>query len=148
MRILINGSTVTEVVSESIVKVKEFSKREIIEVDFTINEPKYIDKLIGNIKRNKRLYTRLVLILALTIPSSTLTVYAGGIADIAVELYQIVKDAAYGICLLGAATECVKCVVSGTVDEIGKVAIKYISFALMIKFLPRAVDMIFALGGK
>lgn len=148
MRILINGSTITEAVSENITKIRELNRKEILEVDFREEDTNNIEKLINHIKRNKRLYTRLVIVLALTIPSSTLTVYAGGIADIAIELYAIVKDAAYGICLLGAATEGTKCVVNGTIDNLGKVAIKYISFALMIKFLPRAVDMIFSLGGK
>ncbi|MGL5753204.1 MAG: hypothetical protein ACRCXT_21860 [Paraclostridium sp.] len=148
MRILINGSTITEAVSENITKIREFKRNEIIEVDFREEDPSHTEKLINHIKKNKRLYTRLVIVLALTIPSSTLTVYAGALTDIAIELYAIVKDAAYGICLLGAATEGTKCLVNGTIDNLGKVTVKYITFALMIKFLPRAVDMIFTLGGK
>lgn len=148
MKILVNGNTITEMMTEKVSVIREFRRSEIIEFDFNTVDFNTLDKIIGHIKENKVFYVRLVMMLALSIPSTTLTVYAGGITDIALEMYEIIKDACFGICLLGAAVECIKCVVSGTVEQIGKVAVKYTSFALMIKFLPRAVDLIFRLGGK
>lgn len=148
MKLIVNGSTVSEMITEKVVKVREFKRSEIIEFDFNTVDIGTLDKIIGHIKTNKKMYARLVIMIALSISSTTLTAYAGGITDIALEVYEIVKEACFGICLLGAAVEFIRCVVSGTVEQLGKVAVKYISFALMIKFLPKAVDMIFRLGGN
>ncbi|WP_195238580.1 hypothetical protein [Romboutsia sp. 1001285H_161024_C4] len=136
MKLLINGYTITE-------------KLELRRKQVEIEEFKTLDKFIGHIKRNKRCYIRLVTLLALLIPSTTLQVFANdSIIGVGLEIYRYLKSACYVICLLGAATEGIKCVVSGTVDQLGKVAVKYISFGLMIKFLPKAIDLIFTLGGN
>ncbi|SFJ32978.1 hypothetical protein SAMN02910355_2231 [Terrisporobacter glycolicus] len=122
MKILINGNTWTEIIRD----------KEILS----------IDKWIGNLDKNK--YKRLVIVLALVIPSTTLNIFADSeIINTGVFFYQYVKDVAYVICLLGGAVEGMKCVLSGTTESIGKVGIKYLSFALIIKFLPKVVGTIF-----
>lgn len=122
MKILINGNTWTEIIRD----------KEIL----------YIDRWIGNLDKNK--YKRLVIVLALVIPSTTLNIFADSeIINTGVFFYQYVKDVAYVICLLGGAVEGMKCVLSGTTESIGKVGIKYLSFALIIKFLPKVVGTIF-----
>lgn len=122
MKILINGNTWTEIIKD----------KEILS----------IDRWIGNLDKNK--YKRLVIVLALVIPSTTLNIFADSeIINTGVFFYQYVKDVAYVICLLGGAVEGMKCVLSGTTESIGKVGIKYLSFALIIKFLPKVVGTIF-----
>lgn len=122
MKILINGNTCTEIIRD----------KEILS----------IDKWIGSLDKKK--YKRLVIILALVIPSTTLNIFAESeIISTGVFFYQYVKDVAYVICLLGGAVEGMKCVLSGTTESIGKVGIKYLSFALIIKFLPKVVGTIF-----
>ncbi|HBI92314.1 MAG TPA: hypothetical protein DDY58_07685 [Terrisporobacter glycolicus] len=122
MKILINGNTWTEIIRD----------KEILS----------IDRWIGNLDKNK--YKRLVIVLALVIPSTTLNIFADSeIINTGVFFYQYVKDVAYVICLLGGAVEGMKCVLSGTTESIGKVGIKYLSFALIIKFLPKVVGTIF-----
>ena len=122
MKILINGNTWTEIIRD----------KEILS----------IDRWIGNLDKNK--YKRLVIVLALVIPSTTLNIFADSeIINTGVFFYQYVKEVAYVICLLGGAVEGMKCVLSGTTESIGKVGIKYLSFALIIKFLPKVVGTIF-----
>lgn len=122
MKILINGNTCTEIIRD----------KEILS----------IDRWIGSLDKKK--YKRLVIILALVIPSTTLNIFAESeIINTGVFFYQYVKDVAYVICLLGGAVEGMKCVLSGTTESIGKVGIKYLSFALIIKFLPKVVGTIF-----
>ncbi|WP_343348640.1 hypothetical protein [Terrisporobacter petrolearius] len=122
MKILINGNTCTEIIRD----------KEILS----------IDRWIGSLDKKK--YKRLVIILALVIPSTTLNIFADSeIINTGVFFYQYVKDVAYVICLLGGAVEGMKCVLSGTTESIGKVGIKYLSFALVIKFLPKVVGTIF-----
>lgn len=112
-----------------------------------------LDNQIKHLKKNRRKYSQLVFILALIVPKTVLTGYALGTSqlattaimgtDIGLKAYEMGKYVAQAICLLGWLTEGIKCVLTGTIDGLGKVAIKWVSFALMIKFLPDIVTWIF-----
>lgn len=124
MKIIINGYTCTEIIRD----------KEIL----------CIDKWIGSL--DKKQYKRLVVLLAIVLPSTTLNVFAESeIVNTGLFFYQYIKDVAYVICLLGGAVEGIKCVLSGTSESIGKVGIRYLSFALIIKFLPKVVKTIFGM---
>lgn len=124
MKILINGNTCTEIINN----------KEILS----------IDRWIGNL--DKKQYKRLVIILALILPATTLKAYAQSeIINTGLFFYQYIKDVAYVICLIGGAVEGMKCVLSGTTESIGKVGIKYLVFALIVKFLPKVVGTIFSM---
>lgn len=124
MKILINGNTCTEIIRD----------KEIMS----------IDKWIGTL--DKKQYKRLIIMLALVLPATTFDVFAQSeIIEVGYVFWDILKDIAYVICLLGAAIEAIKCVASGTVESLGKVGIKYLAFGLMFKFLPRIVAKIFSL---
>lgn len=127
MRLLINGYTVSEHI-------------ELRKID---SELLKLDRYIEHLKRNKKMYMRLVLILSLIIPQTTLTAFAMT-TDIGMKAYEMGAYVAKGICLLGWLTESIKCVLTGTLDGLGKVSIKWISFALIVKFLPSVVDWIFS----
>lgn len=107
-----------------------------------------LDRQIAHFKKNKYKYAQLVLLVALIIPKSAFTSYAlastvvSG-ANLGMEAYRMGKQVAKAICLIGWLTEGIKCVITGTVDGLSKISIKWISFALMIKFLPSVVDWIF-----
>jgi hypothetical protein len=131
MKILVNGDYYTEI-------IKNRMRRENI-VDCTEN-------FLNEFKRNPIKYRKLVIVLALVLPASTLQVFAQSeIIEVGYVFWDILKDIAYVICLLGAAIEAIKCVASGTVESLGKVGIKYLAFGLMFKFLPRIVAKIFSL---
>jgi hypothetical protein len=129
-KVLVNGNTLNECLK---------NKREMME----------LEKVISNLKKNKKMYKRLIFLLALMIPQTTVFAFAdSGIITVGMEVYTYIRDAVQVICLWGCAAEGTKCVVTGTIDQIGRVAIKYIAFALLIKFLPHFVFLIFSLGGK
>lgn len=133
MKILLNGYTVTEHI-----KLKKEN-----------NEIKDLNKAIEHIKVNKKQWYRLIFVTALIIPQTTLNAYAeSGIVSMGLELYGYIKDAVYVVSLLGAAVEGIKCVITGTVDQVGQVAIKYLALVLMINFLPKIINIIFQIGGK
>ena len=121
--------------------------------DESMSEIFKLDRQIAHIKKNRKKYRQLVFILALIVPKTVLTGYALGTSqlattaiigtDIGMKAYEMGKYVAQAICLLGWLTEGIKCVLTGTIDGLGKVAIKWISFALMIKFLPDIVTWIF-----
>lgn len=139
MKILVNGYTVSE-----------YLKLNAIDNDLV-----KLDKQIAHIKKNKKKYMQLVLILALIVPSTTLKTYAMAkgcevastiimTTDIGMKAYDMGVYVAKAICLLGWLTESIKCVLTGTLDGLGKVSIKWISFALIVKFLPDVVNWIFS----
>ena len=139
MKILVNG--------ECLSLTKGFNR------DSCIKEMFELDKQIAHLKKNKKKYAQLVLLLALITPNTVLTSYALGAnqfisgsvmaTDIGIKAYEMGKHVAKAVCLLGWLTEGIKCVITGTVDGLTKISIKWISFALMIKFLPSVVEWIF-----
>ena len=133
MKILVNGYTVTEHL-----KLKK-QNSEIMD----------LNRAIDHLKANKKQWYRLIFITALIIPQTTLSAYAtGGIIGTGLEIYKYIKEAVYVVSLLGAATEGIKCVITGSVELLGQVAVKYIALVLMINFLPRIIDIIYTIGGK
>lgn len=133
MKILVNGYTVTE----------------YMELKKENNEIKDLNRAIEYIKSNKKRWYRLIFVTALIIPQATLNAYAeSGIVSMGLELYAYIKDAVYVVSLLGAAVEGIKCVITGTVDQVGQVAVKYLALVLMINFLPKIINIIFQIGGK
>ena len=139
MKILVNGYTVTEHL-----KLKS--------VD---NDLVKIDKYIGHLKRNRKQYMQLVVILALIVPGASLKAYIMNVGyeiastitmttDIGMKAYEMGVYVAKAICLLGWLTESIKCVLTGTLDGLGKISIKWVSFALIVKFLPDVVNWIFS----
>ena len=121
--------------------------------DSVIKEMFQLDRQIANIKKNPKRYLQLVVILALITPSITLKSYALSSStllsnsvmttDIGIKAYEMGSYVAKAVCLIGWLTEGIKCVITGTIDGLSKVSIKWISFALMIKFLPAVVEWIF-----
>ncbi|WP_286233383.1 hypothetical protein [Romboutsia ilealis] len=137
MKILVNGYTVTE--HMKLKRSSKLSKNEFFEIE------KYID----NLKKNKHKYLQVVFLIALIIPSSTLKVFADSfISSTGLEYYSYIKEMGFIICLFGAAVEAIKCVATGTIDQVSKIAIKYAAFGLLIVFLPKFVSLIFSMGGN
>ena len=131
MKILVNGNSLREIIKN---KMNDD------------NIVCYAEKFLSRLKKNKKQYKKLVIMLALVLPATTFDVFAQSeIIEVGYVFWDILKDIAYVICLLGAAIEAIKCVASGTVESLGKVGIKYLAFGLMFKFLPRIVAKIFSL---
>ena len=135
--------TLNEVKTYTFQEFREIQENRELRV---MDELSCLDRAVAHLKRNKNKYLKLVIILALVLPATTLQVFAESeIINTGVFFYQYIKDVAYVICLLGGAVEGMKCVLSGTTESIGKVGIKYLAFALIVKFLPKVVGTIFAM---
>lgn len=135
MKILVNGYTVTE--NMKLKRSYKSSKNELLK----------IEKYIVNLKKNKHKYIQVVILIALVIPASTLQAFADSfITDTGLEYYSYIKDMGFIICLFGAAVEAIKCVATGTIDQVSKIAVKYAAFGLLIVFLPKFVSLIFSMG--
>lgn len=124
MKILINGYTVGEHFS--------MSRSNLFE----------LDRVIGHIKRNKKQYLRLVYIIAIGFNVFGVTCYAGGFDPLTLEFFSYIVMAVKAIMLIGMPVELIKCISSGTIENIGKISIKYVALGLVIRFLPDIVTKI------
>lgn len=128
MKVIVNGCTISETLNLK----KEYK------------ELMRLDRLIGHLKKNKEKYMLLVIMIALIFPATTLQVYAQGIGELGKTAYDMGKAVAKVICLIGWLTDSIKCVLTGTVEGLGRTSVKWITFALIVSFLPDVVDWIFS----
>lgn len=109
-------------------------------------EYEYIEKTINHIKRNKKLYKIVLLLLATTInfgafgASASFALEAGSLG---VKLYNKGAEICKIICILGFMVEAGKCVLTGTLESLWRVAVVYCTFMLTIRFLPDVVEWFF-----
>lgn len=130
MKILVNGSTMTDIISEFV-----FTKDEDIDINL-------LNKAIGRIKRNKKMYIRLVYIIVLFFNLNGVEIFASGYNDLTMEFFGYIKMACKAIMLIGWPLEIIKAVSGGTIDQLGKISMKYIALGLIIRFLPTIVSKI------
>ncbi|MBP3905532.1 MAG: hypothetical protein J6D47_11405 [Peptostreptococcaceae bacterium] len=145
MKILVNGSSITEIVSESITSINIYPRgREFDFEAFISSEDKdvsisLLDRAIGHIKKNKRMYIRLVYLVVIYFNGLGITVFANGYNPLTMEFFGYIKMAVRALMLIGFPVEMIKCVSSGTLESMGKISIKYIALGLSIRFLPDIV---------
>lgn len=126
MRVLVNGYTVAESLN---------IKREIFEAE----------RMIEHLKKNKEKYIIVVIIMALTMDLTSISALAYSGTEMFNKFYGVAKTIVKIISLVGFVTESGKAVLTGTVDSIGKIAMKYIAFILSINFAPTVIDWLFSI---
>jgi len=132
MKILVNGDSLKE-----IIKYRFLNSDEV--------DMKTLDRMIGHIKRNKKQYMRLVYLIAIGFNAFGCPVFAAGIDTfdpLTLEFFGYIVAAVKAIMLIGMPVELIKCVSSGTVENLGKISIKYTALGLIIRFLPDIVTQI------
>lgn len=147
MKILVNGNSINELVSESISNInicpqgREFDFKAFIQSNDKDISLSLLNKAIGHIKRNKKQYIRLVYLIAIFFNLVGVPVFASsGYHQLTMEFFEYIKIACRAIMLIGFPVEMIKCVSGGTLDQIGRISIKYIAFGLAIRFLPDIVS--------
>lgn len=118
MKILINGNTVSEVI-----KIKTTKEQRVAplasELSITTEDIMLIDRIIGHIKRNKKMYLKLVILLAMTIDSTTLTAYAttGNFDEKLVTIWDTIKSLLFAAgkfsCMGLGLKEMIICLIDG-----------------------------------
>ena len=146
MKILVNGNSITDLVSESIISInicpqgREFDFKAFITSNDKDISLSLLNEVIGHIKRNKKQYIRLVYLVAIYFNLMGVPIFANGYNELTLQFFGYIKIACRAIMLIGFPVELIKCVSGGTLDEIGKISVKYIAFALAIRFLPTVVS--------
>ena len=101
MKVLINGCSIGEIVEAKI------SKKDVVVLSDTVAiteaHVNLFDRVIGHIKKNKSMYIKLVILIAMTIDQGTLTVLASSKLE---EGLTVLTDKLVGILILFAKTGC------------------------------------------
>jgi hypothetical protein len=139
MKILINGYTVTESM-----KLKMRNKDELIK------EMNRLDKVIGHIKRNKKLYMKLVMVVAIMFLSGYISP-AHAMIDVETanekinligrELWKLIQTLGYWTTLLITAKKCLTDAISGNSQAVGNTVMKGVMIMAIMYYLPELFDL-------
>lgn len=146
MQILVNGNTINEMICEKIVKIREFRRSQILNCDFSMEDMTLVDKLLEHIKKNKLMYARLVLMIALMLHFNMNFVFAN---DFAASLdsvgNQIMKMliafAKWGCIAMGVKNMSITMINGGDMKSAMREGTQYLLGFLFIQFYPQLFDM-------
>ena len=143
MRIVINGSSISELMVE---KVREFRKVERIECDFTYEDMTIVEKALDHIKRNKSLYMKLVIFSAMLLNYNMTFVYAGQFAaslnQVGNTIVGMLLDVAKWGCIgMGLRNMIITLINGGNIKQAMTEGVQYWMGYLFIQFYPQLFDL-------
>ena len=143
MRIVINGSSISELMVE---KVREFRKVEIIECDFSYEDMTIVEKALEHIKKNKGLYMKLVIFTAMLLNYNMTFVYAGSFGSslnqVGNTIVGMLLDVAKWGCIgMGLRNMIITLINGGNIKQAMTEGIQYWMGYLFIQFYPQLFDL-------
>lgn len=143
MRIIINGSSISELAIE---KVREFRKVEIIECDFNYEDMTIVEKALDHIKRNKSLYMKLVIFSAMLLNYNMTFIYAGSFGSslnqVGNTIVGMLLDVAKWGCIgMGLRNMIITLINGGNIKQAMTEGIQYWMGYLFIQFYPQLFDL-------
>lgn len=143
MRIVINGSSISELMVE---KVREFRKVEIIECDFSYEDMTIVEKALEHIKKNKGLYMKLVIFTAMLLNYNMTFVYAGSFGSSLNQVGNIIVGmlldvAKWGCIGMGLRNMIITLINGGNIKQAMTEGIQYWMGYLFIQFYPQLFDL-------
>ena len=103
-----------------------------------------LDKFIGNLKKNKKAYAKLVLILAITIPKPILAANNDmGLGDVAWEIIGMVLSFGKWACLgMGTKAMIETMLAGGNVKDATGAGVQYFIFYIVLNIYPKLFSML------
>ena len=107
-------------------------------------DPNAMDKFLGNLKKNKKEYAKLVFILAVSIPKSSYAVTNDmGLGDVAWEIvHMIMVFGKYGCLGKGMLCMCQEMLQGANLKQAFGEGIQYFIFYIILNLYPRLFNMI------
>lgn len=104
-----------------------------------LQELNTIDKFIGNLKKNKKEYAKLVFLLAITIPKNSFaTSLDAGMSNTFQDLFNLLVQFAKFGCLFMGTKKMVECMLIGAnLKEASTAGIQYYVFYILLQFYPK-----------
>ena len=146
MKILINGNSIGEIVEAKI------SKKDVVVLSDTVAITKaditLFDRAIGHIKKNKSMYIKLVILIAMTIDKGTLTVFASSSLESSLNILSkklvgiLVLIAKFG-CMSMGLKEIIICLLNGgNMKEASIAGIQYWIGYIFLQLYPFLYDLV------
>lgn len=109
-----------------------------------MQEMSTVEKFLGNLKKNKKEYARLVFLLAITIPKPVLAANNDmGLGDVAFEIiHMIIVFAKYGCLGKGIMNMTQEMLQGANLKEALSEGIQYFLFYIVLNVYPKIFDMI------
>lgn len=109
-----------------------------------MQEMSTVEKFLGNLKKNKKEYARLVFLLAITIPKPVLAANNDmGLGDVAYEIiHMIIVFAKYGCLGKGIMNMTQEMLQGANLKEALSEGIQYFLFYIVLNVYPKIFDMI------
>ena len=103
-----------------------------------------MDKFLGNLKKNKKEYARLVFILAITIPKSSFAATNDlGLGDVAWEIIGMVLSFGKWACLgMGTKAMIETMLAGGNVKDATGAGVQYFIFYIVLNIYPKLFSML------
>lgn len=153
MKILINGESVKEVVTNKIVSSRSnvvVSADSCMCIGYEVSKEDIsrFDAFLGHLKRNKTMYMKLVLLLAMTINYSTVPVFAlsssGGLGDMFSMIIEKLISLAKYACMGMGIKEMVICLLNGgSMREASFSGVQYWLGYIFLEFYPTLYEFNF-----
>lgn len=125
-----------------------FEQYRNIDIEKELNR---LDSMIAHVKKNKRLYLKLVVIVAMMFMNSGFTSIAYAATDVnqaisridtlGKQLWKLICVIGYWTVLLTTSKECIKEALNGDKRRVGNEVIKGVMIMAVIYFLPELFDM-------
>lgn len=147
MKILVNGNTVSEMICEKVVKVREFSKKELVkEFDFSIEDMNLVETILTHIKKNKLMYARLVLMTALMLHFNMNFAFANEFASsldtVGNQIMSMLTSFAKWGCIgMGVKSMTITLINGGDMKAAMKDGTQYWLGFLFVQFYPQLFDL-------
>ncbi|WP_250673806.1 hypothetical protein LZ906_006840 [Paraclostridium ghonii] len=146
MKILVNGNTVSEMICEKVVKVREFGKNEIIDCDFNVEDMSLVEKALNRIKSNRLMYARLVLLTALMLHFNMNFVFANEFSSSLDSvgnqiMSMLIVFAKWGCITMGVKNMTITLINGGDMKAAMKDGTQYLLGFLFIQFYTQLFEM-------
>lgn len=116
-----------------------------------IKEMNKLDNILNHVKKHRRLYTKLVMIVAMMLISGYINPSYAMVADVdqairkidnlGRQLLKLTRVIAYWAVLLITSKDCIKEALSGDKKRVGNVVVKGVMIMAVIYFLPELFSM-------
>ncbi|RDY22395.1 hypothetical protein CHF27_013715 [Romboutsia maritimum] len=107
---------------------------------------KIVDKMIAHIKKNKKNYKRLVILVAIVLLNDTSIIFAdtnlAAIDTLGSKMLEVVRVVGYWYSVIMCSVESIKAAMNGTTNNITSIIFKYSLLFGTFYFVPTIFDMI------
>lgn len=147
MKILVNGNTITEMACEKIVKVREFGRKDLVKVfNFSTEDIDLIESILEHIKKNKLMYSRLVLMTALMLHFNMRFAFASEFSSsldtVGTKImHMLTSFAKWGCIGMGVKSMTITLINGGDMKAAMKDGTQYWLGFLFIQFYPQLFDL-------